>query len=349
MTLPDADPPRKPHRRRWLFAPYVLLLILILGWSAGWVFLRMSAAREMDQTAERLRAAGYQVSWATRDVGGYPFRLNTRLTDVRLGEPSGWAITAPELKTEAAVYQLGRWTAVAPQGVTLQRPQGGPVTIRGQALRASLSDIGKRPPHLIVEGLKLTFTPQGDSQGAGAPYPFTTADRMILDLRPGPDDQAALLMKIDNAGARLTGLLGRIAQDRPVSINWESTLDKMSAFKGQTWPAAVQAWTAAGGSVTVRTAGMTAGEAVISAKSGALTVGPDGRVRGALQAELREAPSNVGDLAQGGAITPEAVMAAAAAAMAQRAGGGVAQAGLTFDDGQTFLGPLPVGPAPRVY
>ena len=95
--------------------------------------------------------------------------------------------------------------------------------------------------------------------------------------------------------------------------------------------------------------GLTAGEAVISARSGALTVGPDGRVRGALQAELREAPASVGDLAQGGAITPEAVMAAAASAMAQRAGGGVAQTGLTFDAGQTFLGPLPVGPAPRIY
>jgi hypothetical protein len=38
---------------------------------------------------------------------------------------------------------------------------------------------------------------------------------MVLHLRPGPDDQAALLLKVDNAGARLTGLLGRIAQDRP--------------------------------------------------------------------------------------------------------------------------------------
>jgi hypothetical protein len=344
MTLPDADPPRKPHRRRWLFAPYILLLIVIIGWSAGWVFLRMSAAREMDQTAERLRAAGYQVSWASRDVGGYPFRLNTRLTEVRIGEPSGWAITAPEIKSEAAVYALGRWTAAAPQGVTLLRPNGGPVTIRGQALRASLSDIGRRPPHLIVEGLKLTFTPQ-----PGDTYPFTSADRVVVDLRPGPDDQAALLMKIDNAGARLTGLLGRVAQDRPVSINWESTLDKMSAFKGDTWPAAVQAWTASGGTLTVRTAGMTAGEAVISAKSGALTVGPDGRLRGALQAELREVPPSVADIAPGGSVDPAAVLAAAAAAMAQRAGGGVAQAGVTFDDGQTFLGPLPVGPAPRIY
>jgi hypothetical protein len=44
---------------------------------------------------------------------------------------------------------------------------------------------------------------------------------------------------------------------------------------------------------------MTAGEAVISAKSGALTVGPDGRLRGALQVELREAPASVGDLAPG--------------------------------------------------
>jgi len=338
MTLPDADTPRKPHRRRWLFGPYILLALLLVGWTGGWVYLRVTAARQLETSAQALRDAGYQVSWGSRTFSGYPFRLQAKLTEARIVEPSGWAITAPELTAEAAVYALGRWTAVAPQGVVLVRPIGGPVVIRGELLRASISDIGKRPPNIVVEGRKLIFAPL---QGA-APYPLQTAERLDFNLRPGPDDQAAILFRVDNANAKMSGLLARIAQDRPVSMNWESILSHMSAFRGRNWPTAVQAWTASRGSISVRTAGLTAGDALATAKSGALTVGVDGRLQGALDVDLREAPAG----ARGGVLTPEAALAA----LSRLGGGdGTAQATITFTGGQTMLGPVAVGPAPRIY
>lgn len=330
MTLPDADLPRKPHRRRWLFAPYILLLLVALAWTAGWVWLRVATMRQIEVTAQGLRDQGYQVSWSARRVAGYPFRLDAKLNDVRIAEPSGWALEAPELHAEAAVYALGRWTAVAPEGVRLIRPASGAVVVRGELLRASVSGFDKRPPNIVVEGRKLTFARE---QGA-APYPFQTAERLDINLRPGPDDQAALLFRVENARTELTGLLARVAQDRPISANWESILGHMSAFHGRNWPEAVRAWTAAGGAISVRNASITAGDAVAEGQAGALTVGPDGRIRGELEVDLREAPL-------GGATAA----AAAASAMA----GGDAQATLTFDGGQTLIGPLSVGPAPRVY
>ncbi|MBN9320451.1 MAG: hypothetical protein BGN86_06865 [Caulobacterales bacterium 68-7] len=331
MTLPDADLPRKPHRRRWLFAPYLLLLLVAIVWTAGWVWLRVSTMRQIEVTAQTLRDQGYQVSWSAHRVAGYPFRLETKLTDVRIGEPSGWALEAPEFTAEAAVYALGRWTAVAPEGVRLIRPAGGgAVVIRGELLRASVSGFDKRPPNIIVEGRKLTFARE---QGA-APYPFQTAERLDFNLRPGPNDQAALLFRVENARTELTGLLARVAQDRPISANWESILGHMSAFRGRNWPDAVRAWTAAGGAINVRNASITAGDAVAEGKTGDLTVGPDGRLRGELEVDLREAP-----------LSGETAAAAAVSALA----GGGAQATLNFDGGQTLIGPLSVGPAPRVY
>jgi hypothetical protein len=322
MTLPDTDMPRKPEgraKRRWLFGPYLLLLLLVIAWSSGWVYLKLASMRQLDQSAQALRDAGYQVGWASADFRGYPFRLEVTLTDARIAEPSGWAITTPHLHAEAAIYQLGRWTAVADDGVTLSRPEGGTVAVRGELIRASVDDLDKTPPNIVIEGRKLTFTPQA----GGAPYPLSTAERLDINLRPGPNDQAALLFRVQNAGAHFSGLLGRIAQDRPVSANWESILSHVGAFKGPNWPAAVQAWTAGGGTARVTKAGLTAGDALIDTTAGDLTVDATGRLRGALQVELREAaPSLMPDKAQ---------------------------ATVTFDGGQTTLGPIGVGPAPRVY
>jgi len=80
----------------------------------------------------QLRAQGYPVAWETRTVGGFPFRLDVTLTGARIAEPSGWAVAMPALKTEAWIYRLDHWMLVAPEGVTLSRPDGGAVLVRAR-------------------------------------------------------------------------------------------------------------------------------------------------------------------------------------------------------------------------
>ena len=101
--------------------------------------------------------------------------------------------------------------------------------------------------------------------------------------------------------------------------------------------------------MTVRNAGITAGDAVIGAQGGTLSVGYDGRLDGSLDVTLREAPKALGAMAETGTIRPEAAMAASAVAAARQGGGDVARANITFQAGQTTLGPVAVGPAPKVY
>ena len=344
MSLPDPAPARKP-RRLGLYAPFLLLLVAAIGWSGVWFWLRSETAARLETAAVDLRGAGYEVSWKQRTLGGYPFRLDVVLTEARIREPSGWALEAPRLEAEAFVHGLGHWVIAAPQGLTFTRPVGGPVAVTGQVLRASLSDTGKRPPRFSFEGVKLAFAP-----GAGAqPFALGAAERVELHLRPGPDDQGAVLFKVDGGAARLSGLLGRIAADKPVSIVWDSTLSKMSAFAGRDWPSAVRAWSQAGGVIGVRQAGITAGEAVLGAQPGALAVGSDGRLRGSLDVSLSQAPRALAAMGESGAIAAEAATAAAAVAAARQGTGDLARASLTFQAGQTTLGPVAIGPAPRVY
>ena len=101
--------------------------------------------------------------------------------------------------------------------------------------------------------------------------------------------------------------------------------------------------------MTVRQAGVTAGEAVLGAQGGTLGVGYDGRLSGSLDVTLREAPKALDAMAQTGTIAPEAAMAASAVAVARQGSGDVASASITFQAGQTTLGPVAIGPAPRVY
>ncbi|MGE5502331.1 MAG: DUF2125 domain-containing protein [Ignavibacteriales bacterium] len=328
MTLHDSVAPRK-HSRRGLYIPFLLLAVVIVAWTAAWFWLKGEAERRMDAGAAALREGGYTVSWSDRKLGGYPFRLDADFTDFRMAEPSGWGIAAPTLKAEAYIYALNHWVAYAPTGVTLNRPIGGPLLIDGQALRASVAGMDNDVPRLAVEGANLTFTPAPGAQD----YLLQSAERLNVAVRPGPDDQGAVLLNVTGAKAHLPGLLARVAADKPVDMDLEVILSKMSAFAGPNWRSMAQSWVASGGEAQVRKASLVAGGAELVAHGDRLTVGPDGRVQGKLDVDLRKAGDALSDMS-GGAIPPEA---------------GFGGATLTFSNGETTLGPLHIAPAPRLF
>jgi hypothetical protein len=320
MSLPDPASPRK--FRRWgLYGPFLVLALAVAAWSAAWVWARGQAQGRMDAAVAGLTRAGYQIGWKSREIGGYPFRMDVTLDDVTVREPSGWALEAPSLEAEAYLYSIGRWLVAAPQGLTFVRPQAGPVAVGGKLIRASLTDFDKRPPSFDFEGVGLTFQPQPGAQ----PFSLSAADRVEFHLRAGPDDQGGVFFNVRNGKARLSGLFARIAGDKPISIVWNATLTKMSAFSGENWPGAVRHWTEAGGQMQVRQAGVTAGDALI----------------GATQA--------LGAMGEQGVLPRDTAQAAADVAQAREGPDRSAQATLDFQAGRTTLGPVAIGPAPKVY
>ncbi|HZZ36043.1 MAG TPA: DUF2125 domain-containing protein, partial [Caulobacteraceae bacterium] len=143
-------------------------------------------------------------------------------------------------------------------------------------------------------------------------------------------------------------LFARVAGDKPVSVELDGVFGRASYLKGRDWPSAVTAWRGAEGQMQVRSLKVAAGDAVLDARSGVLTVGSDGRLRGSLTANLHQAPRALAAMGQEGAIPPEAAYSAAAVATA-RSQGDVATMTIDFQAGQTTLGPVAIGPAPRVY
>ena len=336
MTHNDDRPSRKARRSR-LFTPFILAALVAGGWSYGWFWLRGQAEQRMDAQSADLKSRGYDLSWSARTFHGFPFRMNVDLRDARIAEPTGWAVRAPILKGEAEIFDLTHWVLVADQGVVLTRPEAGDVTITGEALRASISHVTEYPPRVSVEGARLTFVPAPGAK----PFQLVSADRMQLHARGGPEDQGAIFFKADGAKTAFTGLLGRIAQDKTASMILETRLSHVSQLRGRNWEAAVKRWSAAGGQISVQQSQLLAGDAEGKAKSGVLSVDPNGALTGSLSVALKERA----DLSQP-IRTPEQALAAVAQAAGQEP---VIEADLNFRGGRTFLGVIDTGPAPQVY
>lgn len=349
--LPETKPARKP-RRLGLFLPFALVAIAAGVWCGGWFWVKGRLVTQMDAVAANAKAHGGELSWQTREVTGFPFRVDVTLTGARAADASGWAITAPQLSAEAYPYALNHWVFEAPQGVTVHRADldaspGGDVTVTGEALRASLvMDQGAPFPRISVEGVKLAFA----TPPAAGPFWMQKVEHLEFHFRPGPNDQGALLLRLDGASPRLTGLVARIAEDKPVNLMLDSTFTHASALKGADWPSVARAWSGAGGRLTLSPGSkVTGGQAEFAVSSGDLGVDADGRLTGHLDTELRQAPRALAAMAQEGKVDPATATAAAVAAAAQQDQSQTFKALILFEDGKTKLGPLPLMEAPRVY
>jgi hypothetical protein len=343
MTLPENPPPRK-RSRIGLFAPFVVLLVAVAAWTGGWAWMRAEVFRHMDAAASALGRQGYQVDWSRRSLYGFPFRLDLVVDAPRLRETSGWGLSAPRLKAEAFVFAPNTWVIVAPDGVTLTRRVGGPVVIGAKALRASLSNAGAHPPQVSVEGIGLTFAP-----GVGAePTAITEAAELHIHTKAGPDDQGAFYLSIVKAKAPGPGLLGDITAGAPVTLTADAIFSHASALKGQGFADALRTWSEGGGQLTVRQLSLEAGPAGAEARSGTLAIDGSGRLKGALGVTLKQGPRLLTTVAGHTGVTPESAREAQAI-LAAHAQGESAAVTLDFQAGQTTLGPVAVGPSPRVY
>jgi hypothetical protein len=164
----------------------------------------------------------------------------------------------------------------------MTRPINGDVAITGQALRASFAGIDQYPPRISVEGANLVFTTARRRRAV----PAAARRHLQLHVRPGPDDQGAIFFEAKGAKAQFTGLLGRIAQTaRRPDLGFQGQQDQRPARRaGPTRSRLVRRRR----NLTVQQGKLNAGEAMITAKSGALTVDDNGRLQGALDVTVRE-------------------------------------------------------------
>jgi hypothetical protein len=101
----------------------VVILVASLGWMAWWVFGSTALDRTLTSWVEERRAEGWAADVAEIDVAGFPNRFDTTLSDVRLADPeTGVAWSAPFLQLLALAYKPHQVIAVLPNEHRLSTP-----------------------------------------------------------------------------------------------------------------------------------------------------------------------------------------------------------------------------------
>jgi len=333
-------------RRAPFILPYLVIALVLAGYGVFWLAAREILQARLTQEADRLRRVGYRVELAGQRIGGFPFRLRLHYDRVSLVGPSGWGMVAPSLDAQAFVYAPGHWVILAPGGLEVERGGDGPVSIRGEALRASIAGVHAAPWRVALEGQAMTFA----TPPTAHPFTLAHADRFDVLLRPAPDRSGGqLLVRLTGATVASSSALAAIAGSRPLTLDMAVRLTKPEAFKGAAWASAVHAWSHAGGEAQIVRLQADVGAASLSVAGGALHAGEDGRLAGS--APLHVAlPSGLAVLPMvfGGHVSLPIRIVAIAAALVRGAGGAL-NAPLQFQDGRAVLEGFPIGPAPRVY
>ena len=328
-------------------ALFVLILLVIGGWSGYWWFLSNQIRNQLTATETRLEAAGWTIEHAEPEIAGYPFRFHLALDELTITGPSGHGLRTARLEAEANAYQLNHWVFVVPGTLDLARGSKGWVTVEGQALRASASDLLNRPPRIVVEFNQPRFAPTEGSQ----PFPIARAERLVVNLIPreGAENQAGLLFDLTGATPRSGGVLAEMSENRVFNLSAEAVLTNTQTLSGPTWRQALSTWSQGGGALTEVRLEATAGDDFARGQSANLTADANGRLQGSLEAHLKGGTAPLAGLARAPGVDPRAAAAVTLGAQLTSGFRGETNLTLNFTNGRTVIGPVSLGPAPRLF
>lgn len=101
----------------------VVILVAALGWMGWWMFGSTALDRALTAWVDERRAEGWAADVVDIDVAGFPNRFDTTLSDVRLADPeTGVAWSAPFLQLLALAYKPHQVIAILPTEHRLSTP-----------------------------------------------------------------------------------------------------------------------------------------------------------------------------------------------------------------------------------
>lgn len=344
-----SDAVRTKRHRIGIFAPAVLVALLFAGWSAYWLHTAHRLEAEVAKQRDALIKAGYQVSYDPFRIQGFPYRMKADFKNLSVIAPSGRGFAAGEAEAQADAYALDKWVIVVPDGFTVYRghPGGvelGRIAVRGSALRASVSHIGKPIWNVALQGLGLSLTPSDPAH----PFAFSTADNFEAYLRPDAQDKDAadMLVRVTGAKGMPDSLVAGLSGGGPLSLHIETTVAGMSGFQGRTFDDALKSWSAKGGRLTAFKSEVQAGTLSLYSHADALSLQGDGHVAGHLELEMSGTFRPVEVLGALRIVSPENMTLARPLLDMTLATKDTQKFGIDFRDGGAYIGLLKVSDAP---
>ena len=324
---------------KWMFKIVFLLAAL---WSGYWFFGARAQEKMYVEILTQSRAQGWTAESQNLGVSGFPNRFDTTLTGLNFRDPSGrFSWRGEEFQLKALSYQPNHIIMAWPGEQVLETPAGR-VSILADLLRASLvlaptsslplSRFQVEGNHIAVNSAQLG--PSIIGQLNGALYQDENADTSYLlglqlsDITP-PNSLTTRL----SGGSIFDGAIESIRLSAQVEFDQE--IDRLAFSSGQP-PRPVRA--------KIEPSQIAWGGSKL-AVSGALSRAGNGYIEGHLDFDIQNWQPLYDVFKQASALT-SAELITLKRALDGASGGGNLVFTLSFENGQSRIGPFTIGPAP---
>src|SRR5262245_15182267 len=291
--MPHAGSVSAAPRRLWmLFAPFAVVLVLAMGWSALWFYAAGRAETDLAAWRETERRAGRIQHCASQSIGGYPFRIEVRCDGAGLqldGAPT-LQLKLPTAVVAIQVYDpkllIGEFTG--PLEISEAGPAAivnwnvGQASVRGLPLRVDRASLALAGPTVRAPGLAggdaLLIARRLDLHGRQAPG--STADDPVIETALRLD--AAVADKLESMFDPAIAERVRSLAANPIDADVAATLRGVDDISPKPWSLRFKQWQARDGELKIEKARL-AQQDVVAVGAGALKLTP----RGGLDGELR--------------------------------------------------------------
>lgn len=324
----------------WPIGGIVLLLLL---YSAYWLFASTQIRRGVEDWIADKERAGYQIEHDGLHVSGYPYRFRIRLDTPRFHAPQsdgGWDARLEALTADAMPHDLSHWIVAfgGPLLLADYTEPDGLIEVTASDARVSLVyDTEGETERVGAEFRDLLITTR-----AGSPPDLRSLDELLMS--GAVDENDALRMRMQVSGVRAApGVLepdverafGDTARSARIDLEvtqWSALADGANAI----------AWRDAGGRLEIADAELEWGPAHVTG-TGDFTIDSLARPDGRLSLRITDPDALADALVEAGVVPRENEQALRLAAMlAPRSPEGVSLP-FRIHDGGIYLGPVRLG------
>ena len=335
-------------RRSGLLILAAVLVVVLGGYSAFWFIVAGQIENGIGEWAESLRPHNVDLSWRTIRVGGFPLAFHAEAQDVLLRDPAlaePAEVRVPRLSAAAHPWNLRQWRLAAPEGLTASLGPPEKPTAKLSAREAT----GMAAPG-ADGGARVQIGLDDAAVDAGV---RVAARQVELSLSlPQHSPQSA------DERAIAVALAMRDLTVPAVPAPLRNPLDEIAFAAALMGPVptapprqAAMAWRDAGGTIELERVALRWGTLAVT---GSGTLALDGELQpiGAFSTAVEGYDELLSALVGAGRVrSNDAGLARMALGFLAKPGpGGRPQiaAPFTIQDGQMLLGPVKLGPAPRI-
>lgn len=314
------------------------ILLAAVGWSAYWFVGANALEDTLREAIDEARADGVEVEVASLDVTGFPNRFDTIIEEPRFRTDSGIEWSAPFLQVFALSYRPNQLIAALPNEQTLTGPFGT-AEITTESARASMTlstALALDHANLVVDDLRVAsddLTLAVARVLAATRIPESAEDGRVQNIGLTLDDVTLPPAFADQLG--VAGVVDGATLDATVTL---AEPIGRGSFQGE--PIELR-------QIDISRLDIDWGEVGLDA-SGTLAVGADGILTGEISIAFRNWSRAVDIAVAAGLLPPNQAEQVRFGLRFVAGEGDRLELPLSFRDGLVYLGPLPLGDAPRL-